>query len=131
MRDYLLTSLKSVFDGVKGTARPSTIRYLLSNRTAMQSYTEMKKDFVGKTSTAEIVYNPYLDKDSKPILCKHIWCGGISFTPPQSPLSDPFKSPELVVVTYLQYGDYGKEAAPLALDMAKQWRRIIKKHTHN
>ena len=124
MRDYLLTSLKTVFDGAKGTARPATIQYLAGNKRARDAYMRMKRDFAGKTSTAEVAYKPYLDREGKSALCNHIWCGGISFRPPQSPLADPFQHPELVVVVYLQYGKFGKEAAPIALEIADKWRSI-------
>jgi len=36
--------------------------------------------------------------------------------------------PELVVVVYLKYGDYGKEAAPLAAQVIKKWREINEKN---
>jgi len=43
------------------------------------------------------------------------WFGGISYKD---------NEPELVVVVYLRYGGYGREAAPLAAQVVKKWREI-------
>jgi hypothetical protein len=35
-----------------------------------------------------------------------------------------FESPDLVVVVYLRFGDYGKEALPLAVEMTKTFLEL-------
>lgn len=35
-----------------------------------------------------------------------------------------FENPDLVVVVYLRFGDYGKEALPLAVEMTKKFLQI-------
>ena len=42
---------------------------------------------------------------------------------------DEFGQPELIVVVYLRYGGYGKEAAPIAAQIVKKWREIKTLHT--
>ena len=39
-----------------------------------------------------------------------------------------FDMPDLCVIIYLKFGDYGKEAAPLAAQIIKRWREIEKRH---
>jgi len=87
---------------------------------------EMKKafqavgnQFVGKTSTAEVIERVGL---SPPSMYRHIWFGGISFTGD----SPHFGQPEIVVVVYLRFGGYGKEAAPIAAQVVQKWREIKK-----
>ena len=65
----------------------------------------------------------------------HVWFGSIAFQEKSKDknqvtvlLKDEFGQPELVVVVYLRYGGYGKEAAPLAAQIAKKWREIKLKH---
>ena len=59
-----------------------------------------------------------------PIKCKDVWFGGISFLPSK----EKEEEPELVVVVYLKFGDYGKEAAPLAGQIITKWRELCEKH---
>jgi len=57
----------------------------------------------------------------------HIWFGSIAFNHDDVPvavLQDQWGNPELVVVVYLRYAGYGKEAAPLAAQMIHKWRQI-------
>ena len=58
------------------------------------------------------------------LMCKDIWFGALSFKEGDDYRVD---MPELVVVVYLKYGDYGKEAAPLAAQVIKKWREINEK----
>ena len=78
---------------------------------------------IGKTGTAEILFNPYINPSSTPQMYKHIWFGSIAFD------SSRWEHPELVVVVYLRYGDAGKEAAPLAAQMIRKWRELKKLHS--
>ncbi|HXF29161.1 MAG TPA: penicillin-binding transpeptidase domain-containing protein, partial [Chlamydiales bacterium] len=81
----------------------------------------LKGQFVGKTSTAEVIERVGLEK---PQMYRHIWFGGISFEAD----STHFGCPELVVVVYLRFGGYGKEAAPIAAQMVQKWREIVAKN---
>lgn len=88
----------------------------------MSSFIEMKPYFVGKTSTAESIERLDLDEPNERPLYTHVWFGGIGFE------DEAHRKPELVVVVYLRYGGYGKEAAPMAAHMMKKWREIKEKH---
>ncbi len=120
IKTYLLQSLHGVVSSVKGSARPQAIKYLRRNNKAFRNYVKLRHQLAGKTSTAEIMYNPTLDRECPPLLTKDIWFGGISFKEDDS----KSKVPELVVVVYLRFGDYGKEAAPLASEIIHEYRNL-------
>jgi hypothetical protein len=113
IQDLLLTGLRQVVMGDKGTAR----------RLQKQGDPELVHQIVGKTSTAEVIEKMSLDSVYGNMKLKHVGFGGIAYT------SADFSTPELVVVIYLRYGGWGgKDAAPLALEMVKKWREIKKKY---
>ncbi len=118
----LLEGMTRVVSGVKGSARPGSIRSLLGNPLNMQNYLALQNQMAGKTGTAEIVCNLSMNPTSLPQMYKHIWFGAISFTDVKK------TDPELIVVVFLRFGDAGKEAAPLAAQMIHKWREIKKKH---
>lgn len=129
IRSPLLEGMDRVVWGVKGSARPSLIKGLLGNPILMRDYLALQHQMVGKTGTAEILYNPYFHPSSKPQMYKHIWFGAISFLPdPLHPVKTCWDSPDLVVIVFLRYGDAGREAAPIAAQMIKKWREIKKKY---
>ena len=122
VRSNLLEGMNRVVWGAKGTARPSIIRALIGNPRLMGDYLSLQNQLVGKTSTAEFLFNPHFCPSSLPQMYKHIWFGSIVFG------QTIFRDPELVVVVFLRYGDGGKEAAPLATQVIRKWREIKGKH---
>jgi cell division protein FtsI/penicillin-binding protein 2 len=95
---------------------------------AMRAYLDLKEDILGKTSTSEAIENLNLDLQGS-MICTHVWFGGIGFNKKgnngyQYVYTDQFGKPELVVVVYLKYGGFGKEAAPLGSLILKKWREI-------
>jgi cell division protein FtsI/penicillin-binding protein 2 len=122
VRTMLLEGLRRVIQGERGPAQPSRIRSLDQERRLVQDYIEMQSFMVGKSSSAEKGEVVGL---SSPEIYKHIWFAAISFDD-CSPLH--FGRPDLVVVVYLKYGDFGKEAAPLAAAVIKKWHQIRDKH---
>jgi len=131
VHDYLLESMRRVVSEKKGSAHPFRIRGLYRDPTILRSYLAMKPYMIGKSSTAEFRHRAHLNKDQSPIRCNDIWFGAASFE--ESLTKNPFirksrwEKPELVVIVYLRYGDYGKEAAPLAAQIMQRWREILKK----
>ncbi|MCP5491052.1 MAG: hypothetical protein H7A42_08090 [Chlamydiales bacterium] len=124
----LFDSLYQVVWGEKGPAQPYRIRSLLNHPKLIHDYKSLKNQFIGKTSTAEFVYRPTLDRELPPLICKDIWFGAISFSNVGSDGFDPMTAqPELVVIVYLRFGDYGKEAAPIAAQIIKKWREITQR----
>jgi len=115
IQDILLTGMRQVVMGEKGTAR--LIR--------KQFESALIKQIIGKTSTSEVIERMSLDGVNGQMKLKHVWFGGIAYE------SNDFSKPELVVVVYLRYGGWGKDAAPLAVEVVKKWREIKKKHFEN
>ncbi len=129
IRTILLEGLHQVVVGKKGLARASSIRYLKTYPKAGKEYTQLQNQLVGKTGTAEIFYKPWIDAESKAEIRNHIWFAGIVFPEDQSPSTKGWDEGELVVVIYLRFSQSGgKEAAPLAAQIATKWREIKKKY---
>lgn len=111
IQELLLTGLRQVVMGEKGTARHIRKHFDPA----------LTKQMIGKTSTSEVIERVSLDPTHGSMKLKHVWFGGISYE------SDDFSKPELVVVVYLRYGGWGKDAAPLAVEMVKKWRELKKR----
>lgn len=88
------------------------------NPEVIASYIDVKNHLAGKTSTSEALERLNLDEPNEKPLYTHVWFGGIGFE------DESFRKPEIVVVVYLRYGGYGKEAAPIAAHLIKKWREI-------
>lgn len=127
--NYLMQSLQQVMIGAKGSARSSIITSLQKQIFSKQIYTRLIREVVGKTGTAEIVHRPTLDGEGCGIICNHIWFGAISFPDEESCIN--YINPELLVIVFLRYGDYGKEAAPLAMQIINKWRNLQQEHRKN
>lgn len=104
---------------------------------AILQFNSLKNQLVGKTSTSESVEFIDLDSEEGTNIYTHVWFGSISYDR-EDPMGrttflmqDEFGQPELVVVVYLRYGGYGKEAAPLAAQIVKKWRELKKKYQTN
>ncbi len=128
VRTELMEGMRRVVMGAKGPVQPYRIRALYEHPRWIPEYKALQDQFVGKTSTAEFVYRPTLDREGGPLICKDIWFGALSFKEGDNYRID---MPELSIVVYLKFGDYGKEAAPLAAQMIKKWREITAKDYHN
>ncbi len=133
VQNTLLESLYQVVWDKNGPGHPRRIKALIKNPQLAREYKSLEGQFIGKTSTAEFAYRPTLDREMKSLICKDIWFGAISF---DQKLSEGFShqtgKSELVVIVYLRFGDYGKEAAPLAAQVIKKWREIqYQPWTHN
>ncbi len=113
IQEELLMGLKQVVQGEKGTARSLKGQFDAG----------LVKRVIGKTSTAEIVERYGLDREVGTLKSKAIWFGSIAYE------SDDFSEPELVVVVYLKEGDWGKNAAPLALRVIEKWEEIKKSYS--
>ncbi len=125
IQTVLYDGLKRVMSGERGTARPQTI--LFNSKEQKERYLEASSKMVGKTASAEIVYHPFLDHDLNPILCKHIWFASAAYTQSQNQKKLIDKEPEIVIIVYLRYGDYGKEAAVLASELYHEYLKLKKR----
>lgn len=120
VQEKLLHGLDLVVSSEKGSAYGNKIRYFQGKPNLLKDYRNLYHQLVGKTSTAEIIYNPYKSPTSKGSMNKHTWFGAISYQD---------EKPELVVVVFLRFGTWGKEAAPLASQMVTEYRKIKEKHS--
>ncbi len=126
VKEMLFDGMRRAISGPRGTANPSIIRYLKNNPAATKDYLALQKGLIGKTGTAEILHKQWLDSESKAKIHNHIWFGGLLYDDESDPLED---DAELAVVVYLRFSVAGgKEAAPLAVQIAAKWREIQKKH---
>jgi cell division protein FtsI/penicillin-binding protein 2 len=128
IRNTLFEGMDKCVWGSKGSARASGIKSLLANPLLMRDYLLLQHQMIGKTSTAEILYNPGRYPSSKAQIYKHTWFGSIAFHEEAVATKTLWESPELVVVVFLRFGDAGKEGAPLAAQMIRKWREIKTKH---
>jgi cell division protein FtsI/penicillin-binding protein 2 len=120
IRSQILEGMDRVVSSNKGTARSGAIRGLHANPNLMSNYLSLRHQMVGKTGTAEIMFNPNINPSSPASMYKHIWFTAIAF----EEHSPKWEKPEIVVAVYLRYGDGGKEAAPLAAQIIKKWREL-------
>ncbi|WP_201456540.1 penicillin-binding transpeptidase domain-containing protein [Chlamydia sp. 17-3921] len=73
---------------------------------------------IGKTSTAESIMRVGLDREYGTMKMKDVWFAAVSFTDRE------LSQPELVVVVYLRLGEFGRDAAPIAVRMIEMWEKI-------
>ena len=134
IRLKLLESMDSVISGKKGSARPSNIKKLNTNLKSKEKYQSLIHQFVGKTSTSEIMHKTDIIPSAKAQKYKHIWFGAISFEGSseiydlKQAKQNIWDKPEIIVVVYLQFGDGGKEAAPIATEIIHKYREIKAKY---
>ncbi len=135
VRQILLRGLRAATYRTHEESKASLTRLYQAYPEAMRCFSELRHDLLGKTSTSESVENIDLDLNEGTNLYTHVWFGSIAFQRSEQNkkvflLKDEFGQPELVVVVYLHYGGYGKEAAPLAAQVVKKWRELKNKYTH-
>lgn len=130
LRYLLLESMGQVVQRLQTSGRFSLMNHYSSWPGPVADFVSLGDQFVGKTSTAESLEGIDLDAERGTQMYNHVWFGGISFAkdsgtvPKELRSSDRFSQPELVVVVYLRYGNYGNLAAPIAAQMVKKWRAI-------
>lgn len=127
VREILLESMRRVVLKTHAESLGSLSRLYHNNPEAISDYIEMKNQLFGKTSTSESMENIDMDLLHGTNMYTHVWFGGISFDKEDAEtfvFKDAFGKPEVVVVVYLRYGGFGKEAAPIAAQVAKKWKEI-------
>lgn len=96
----------------------------------ISDYLEIKGDLVGKSGTAESVEFTDLDSAHGTNMYNHVWVGSVAFDREGASetftFKDEFGVPEIVVIVYLRYGNWGKDAIPVAAQVAQKWREIKK-----
>ncbi len=130
IRHMILEGLDRVVSSQEGNARANIISKFRQNPTLLEEYKKCYHQFVGKTSTAEFMYNPNINPSSSAQKYKNIWFGAISFAKPKENESKKqiWEKPELVVVVELNFGSSGKEAAPIAFQIVQKYRELKEKN---
>lgn len=121
LRSLLIDSMHKVVLKTQAESLVTLSRMYKDHPEAISDYIDLKNHLVGKTSTAEQMERIDMDEEFGTNLYTHVWFGGIAFEDEVTKSKD---NPELVVVVYLKYGAYGKEAAPIAAQIAEKWREI-------
>lgn len=121
IRNILLEGLRKVVLYTQSKSLWSLSRLYANYPEAISDYVDLKNQLIGKTSTSESMERIDLDEHEGTNLYTHVWFGGIAF---EQDVNAKFENPELIVVVYLRYGSYGKEAAPIAAQIVKKWREI-------
>ncbi len=127
IRNVLFEGLKNVVHGQRGSARPSAVRPACFTPQVYRTYTEIAPEMIGKTGTAEILYKHTIDKGTKASLRNHTWFGAVNFAKNDYGQVD-WDKPQLVVLVYLRFGDWGREVAPLGALMIKKWQEVCLKY---
>ena len=128
IRSSILGGMDLVVWGAKGGSRASMIRSLRTTPSLLQNYLSLQHQMIGKTGTAELLFNPNINPSSKAQMYKHTWFGAISFAPDAAGKIDQ-SHPELVIVVFSRYGEAGREGAPIAAQLIHKWREIQKKNS--
>jgi len=133
----LLEGMHRVVFKMQQTAIGSLSKLYHNHPEAISDFIDLKHQMYGKTSTSESIEYLNLDQLQGNGMYTHVWFGGVVFdekgNPSQNKNSFLFKDtagePDLVIVVYLRYGKFGKEAAPVAAQIYKKWQEI--KASHN
>ena len=121
-----------LFDGmlasIERTMEDHHLRHLFAHHPSLlQVLYGMRGQMIGKSSTAESYERLGAGVGQKPFMYNHTWFGGIFF-PETGTHSFESRDAELIVVVFLRYGTFGKDAAPLAASVANEWRVIQRRH---
>ncbi|MCB1119719.1 MAG: hypothetical protein KDK65_07150, partial [Chlamydiia bacterium] len=138
VRNILFAGMQRIVHQTTGDSLWSIARLFPDDRQKITDYVALKNQLIGKTATSEVYERLDLDPNRSGHLYKHTGFGGIlfdrdiSFHDIENNLNKPLSAtPELVIVVYLRYGSFGKEAAPLAAQIAKKYRAIKTKMKHH
>jgi cell division protein FtsI/penicillin-binding protein 2 len=134
VRQILLEGMQRVINRTQSGAVSSLMHIYREQPHFVRDFADLKGQLVGKSSTSESVERVNLDPKLGLHKFNHIWFGGIAFEVEQEgekatlTAKDRFGHPELVVIVYLRYGEWGKDTAPIAAQMVKKWREIKAKY---
>lgn len=133
VRQILLQGLRASIQRTHAESTASLARLYQKYPETVRTFTDLKNQLLGKSSTSESVEHIDLDFKEGTNIYTHVWFGSITFQKDKRGAAtflfkDEFGQPELVVVVYLHFGGYGKEAAPLAAQIVKKWRELKEKY---
>lgn len=126
IRHILLEGMHRVISKIRNDRTGVLGRFYQLHPYMYHDFQQLGNRFIGKSSTAESEELVGIKAGQGREIYNHTWFGGIAFDPSVNAMAlyDSFGKPSLVVVVYLRYGGYGKEAAPLAAQIVKKWQEI-------
>lgn len=131
VRDILLEGLYKVTQNIKANSLGALRSLYKKDLSALAAFIEMQGQMVGKTSTGESTEALSLERLTGTQTYNHVWFGALFFDPKEIHKGvdgTHFGKTDLVVVVYLRFGGLGKEALPIAAQVAQKWRQIQKRH---
>jgi cell division protein FtsI/penicillin-binding protein 2 len=132
IRKMLIEGMRRVMAKSQAESLFSLSRLYQRHPEAISDYVDCKDCLIGKTGTAESIERIDLDSQRGVNMYNHVWFGGISFSQKDNEafvLKDSGGQPELVVVVYLRYGGFGKEAGPIAAQIVAKWQELQAKYS--
>lgn len=125
VRNMILEGMHRVMGRMHQNQLSSLSHFYHDYPEAISDYLELKDQLAGKTSTAESMERIDLDASQGINKYTHIWFGGIAWDTKEAYLArNKQGKPEIIVVVYLRFGKYGREAAPVAAQIIKKWHEI-------
>lgn len=129
VRSFILEGMYRVANRYQTRALGQLREVYHSHPEAIQAVVELKDQMVGKTSTAESVENFGPDRHIGTLTYNHVWFGSVVFDREgnggqEIVFHDRYGQPELIVIVYLRYGASGRDAVPLAAQIATKWRAL-------
>lgn len=130
VRNMLLEGLHKVTQNIRASSLGALRTLYKKDPSAISAFLASKGTMVGKTSTGESTERLSLERLTGTQTYNHVWFGALFFDPkePLNTHAHTFGKTDLVVVVYLRFGGLGKEAIPLAAQVAAKWREIQKRH---
>jgi hypothetical protein len=130
VRHMLFEGMQRVVASVRNNSLGVLSYMYKSYPEAVGGFLDVQTNLIGKSGTAESMEHTDLDSSHGTNMYNHIWFGGIVFEKDGSSdiytFKDAYGVPEIVVVVYLRYGSWGRDAAPVAAQVAQKWREIKK-----
>ncbi len=126
-----------IYQGMKGALLHAledvSLRKMFHDRPNIFSIVQkVKQRMIGKSSTAESFERLGLGIGQPPCMYNHTWFAGLYF---DRPIDGKdffiFNDPSLVVVVFLRYGTYGKDAAHIAACVCHEWDEIRREQHEN
>ncbi len=124
--NFLLEGMWLSIHGERGSIRPLLMRSSPSNPTAAQDYYSLANHLIAKTGTAQFLYKKTLDTESKPHIERNTCIGVLFYSKPIVNVKH-LETPELAIFVFSRFRKGGREVAPLAAQIAQEWKRIQKK----
>lgn len=140
IRDMLIEGLQKVAHNIRTNSLGALRTIYKTDPSAIRALIASKGNMVGKTSTGESTERLSLELLTGTQTYNHVWFGALFFDPKEptniemgmqsgmGSQANHFGKTDLVVVVYLRFGGLGKEAVPLAAQVAEKWREIQKRH---